>query len=109
MAIAKSQSTTISASTSETTIVTADPNFANQLIGLVITSTDAAASTLTLRDATGGTTRAIFDYPNAALAPGAPLVVTFPAPLMQASNANWTIQASVNAGAYHVLAIYQTA
>jgi hypothetical protein len=109
MSIAKSQATTISASTSETTIVTADPNFANQLIGLVITSTDAAASTLTLRDGTAGTTRAIFDYPNAASAPGAPLSVTFPQPLNQAANANWTLQASVNAGAYHVMAIYQTA
>lgn len=106
MAIPKSQATTISASTAETTIVTADPNFPNMLMQLVITSTDAAASTLTLRDGTAGTTRAIYDYPNAAAAPGAPLVVSFNPPLLQASNANWTLQASVNAGAYHVMAVY---
>jgi hypothetical protein len=85
--------------------VTADPNFPNQLEELVITTASAAASTLTLRDGTAGTTRAVFDYPNAAVAPGAPFTVTFNPPLNQASNANWTLQSSV-ANTYHIMAVY---
>lgn len=106
MPIAKSQATTISASTSEVTIITADAGAANQLQELVITTNNAAASVLTLRDGTAGTTRELIDYPNAAVAPGAPFVLVFNPPLNQAVNANWTLQASVNAGAYHVMAVY---
>lgn len=102
-----SQQTTIGASTAETTIVTADANFRNMLCGLVITTQNAAVSTLTLRDSTGGTTRAIFDYPNAASAPGAPMVIMFDPPLMpQQPNTAWTIQASASATGYKVNAIY---
>ena len=104
----QSQQTTIGASTAETTIVSADPATRNLLTALVITTLNAAASTLTLRDSTGGTTRAIFDYPNAASAPGAPLVVTFDPPLAPTSavNNNWTIQASVSATGYKVNALF---
>jgi len=102
-----SQSTTITASTAETTIVTAGgAGVFNDLTGLIITCTgDTAIATLTLRDATGGTAKAIFDYPNAAAAPNTPLIVDFTPPLSQAAaNGNWTLQASVNAGTIHVLA-----
>ena len=73
------------------------------LRGLVITTPNAAAATLTLSD--GTQTVAIFDYPNAAVAPAAPLVVTVPLPQSK-SNAAWTITASVNASGYHVTAIW---
>lgn len=103
----RSQQTTIGASTAETTIVTADPATRNQLVALHITTLNGAASTLTLRDSTGGTTRAVYDYPNAASVPTTPLIVTFDPPLdPQSTNANWTIQASASATGYKVNAFY---
>jgi hypothetical protein len=107
-ASALSQQTTISASTAETTIVAADPNFRNLLTGLVITTPNIQAGTLTLRDATGGATRLVVDYPNAAAAPGAPLVLSFNPPLQPSANNNtaWTLQASLNASSYKVVAAF---
>jgi hypothetical protein len=103
----RSQQTTIGASTAETTIVTADAATRNQLVGLHITTLNGAAGTLTLRDATGGSTRAIYDYPNAASVPSTPLIVSFDPPLDQTStNANWTIQASASATGYKINAFY---
>jgi hypothetical protein len=100
-----SQYTSLSG-TGETTIVTADPTFTNGLTGLIITTINAAAGTLTLREATGGGTKAVFNLPNAATAPG-PFVVTFDPPLSQsAKNNNWTLQASVNASTYNVTAMF---
>lgn len=104
-----SQQTTIASGTGETTIVTADPNFRRNLAQLIITTANSAAATLTLRDATAGTTRAIFDYPNAASAPANPLVVSFQPPLQQtAFNNNWTLQASAAVGAIHITASFVT-
>lgn len=108
-ATALSQATTIASGTTETTIVTADPNFRRNLVGLVITTINAVAATLTLRDGTGGTTRAILDYPNAASAPSVPFNVTFDPPLQQTlQNNNWTLQASAAAGAIHIVASFVT-
>lgn len=105
---AKVQQTTIGASTAETTIVTADPNFRIHLTGLIVTTLNGAVSTLTLRDKTAGPTRAIFDYPNAASVPGTPLVINFDPPLEQieGKNNNWTLQASASATGYKVTACY---
>ena len=105
---ARVQQTTIGASTAETTIVTADPNFRLHLTGLIVTTLNGAVSTLTLRDKTGGTARAIFDYPNAASVPGTPLVLNFDPPLEQieGKNNNWTIQASASATGYKVTACF---
>ena len=101
----QSQQTTIASGTSETTIVTADPNFRRNLTRLLVTTANAAAATLTLRDATGGSAVAIFDYPNAASAPTTPLLINFDPPLRQsAKNSNWTLQASAAAGAIHITA-----
>jgi hypothetical protein len=108
--VAKSQRTAV-AGTGETTIVTADPNFNLNLYGLIITTPNAAAGTLTLRDSTAGVVRAVFDYPNGAAAPGAPLVIPFNPPLQQSllNNNNWTLQASVNAAGYNVTALFNEA
>ena len=106
MSTVSSQATTITASASETTIVTADPNNGNGLVELVITSTIAVANTFTLRDATGGTTRAIFDYPAGAAVATVPFVVKFNPPLMQTKNSNWTIQATSATAASHILAVF---
>jgi len=105
---ALSQITTI-AGTGETTIVTAPGSgFTNLILGLIVTTTNNVAGTLTLRESTGGATRGVFDYPNAAAVPGSPLVIQFPAPgLCQPANSNWTLQASANANGIHVAAIYQ--
>lgn len=105
MPIAKSQATTITASTAETTIITADPLCSNQLLELVVTTPSVTVSTLTLRDSTGGTTDAIFDYPNASSIPGSPLTVVFNPPLTQTKNTAWTLQSSA-ANTYHILAVY---
>ncbi len=102
----QSQATAL-AGTGEATIITADPNFRNALAQLTITTANAAAGTLTLRDGTGGATVEVFNYPDAASAPQAPLVVPFNPPLNAgAKNTNWTLQASVNASGYNVTALF---
>lgn len=103
--------TTALAGTGETTIIPfiANGNENHALYGLVITTINAAAGTLTFRDSTGGTVRIVIDFPNAALAPGAPFVFFLPyeRPLYQAvPNNNWTVQASVNASGYNINAFY---
>lgn len=104
-----SQQTTIASGTSETTIVAADPNFRRNVCQLIVTTANAAAATLTLRDGTGGTVKAIFDYPNAASAPSVPLIVNFDPPLQQqAINSTWSLQASAAAGAIHITATFVT-
>jgi hypothetical protein len=91
-----SQQTNVAANT-ETTIVTAGgAGVFNDLVQLIITTAGAAAQTITIKDATGGTTRMILNYPNAAVAPGSPLVLNFDPPLRQAAAANnWTVTQSL--------------
>ena len=90
------QQTALAAST-ETTFVTAGTSGVfNDLTQLIITTAGAVAATLTIKDATGGTTRAIINYPNAAIAPGSPCVIHFSPALPQAVAANnWTVTNSV--------------
>lgn len=57
------QQTTITSSTSETTIVTADATYKLMLYGLVLTNTSASATKVTIKDATSGTTRFVFQVP----------------------------------------------
>jgi hypothetical protein len=94
--------------TGETTIITAGgAGVFNDIVELIITTVNAAAATLTLKDATAGTTRAVLNYPNAASAPGTPLVIPFPTPLPQAAaNNNWTLTASANASGFNVTAVF---
>lgn len=103
--------TTNIAGTGETTIITAgQPGVNNVLTELIITTTNAAAATLTLKDGMGGTIRAIFDYPNAAVAPNGPLRALFDPALRQSAPANnWTLTASANASHFSVTAIYSEA
>lgn len=94
--------------TSETTIVTAaGTSVFVDIMQLIITTTNAAAATLTLKDSTSGTVRAVLNYPNAASVPTTPLILNFNPPLPQATaNNNWTLTASVNANGYEVTAVY---
>ncbi len=75
------------------------------LASLIITTTNAAASTLTISD--GTKTVAVINYPNAALAPGAPFVFEPTFPVEQSvANAAWTLTPSANASGYNVTAQY---
>ncbi len=101
------QSTTISASAAETTIVSAvGAGVFADLTGLVITNSGTAVCTWTLKDSTAGTTRGIFDM--SATQGANPLVLTFNPPLPQATaNNNWTLTCSTatSTGA-HIMAVY---
>lgn len=57
------QVTTITSSTSETTIVTADASFLLDVYGLIIANTSATACNVTIKDATAGTTRLVLPVP----------------------------------------------
>lgn len=83
------------AATAETTLIAAGgAGVFHDISQLIITTAGAAAQTITIKDATAGTTRAVFNYPNAATAPQ-PLVITFNPPIPQAAaNANWTVTQS---------------
>jgi hypothetical protein len=95
------QTTTITNSTAETTIVTAGAaGVLHDLTLLVLTNVTATACTATIKDATAGTTRAII-----ALAASGGAVIPFNVPLTQAAAAaNWTVTLSVNTVTVHVLA-----
>jgi hypothetical protein len=87
------QTTQIASSTSETTIVTAGATGVfNDITGIQITNATATAVTVTIKDATSGTTRKVYD-----LAANGGIVVAFSTPLPQAAAANnWTATLSVN-------------
>jgi hypothetical protein len=57
------QSTTITASTSETTIVTAIASTFCDLYGLILSNSSATATSVTIKDSTTGTTRAVIYVP----------------------------------------------
>jgi hypothetical protein len=90
------QQTNVAVNT-ETTIITAGgAGVFNDLVALIITTAGAAAQTITIKDATAGTTRFILNYPNAAIAPGSPLILSLGFAIPQAAaNANWTVTQSL--------------
>ncbi len=88
-----SQTTQITSSSSETTIVSAGAaGIYNDILGFQITNQSATAVTVTIKDSTSGTTRKVYD-----LAANGGIVVHFDPPLPQSgANANWTATLSVN-------------
>jgi hypothetical protein len=67
----------------------------NDIVGIVISTAGAAAQTITIKDATAGTTRFVLNYPPSAVAPQ-PLTLSFPTPIPQATAAaNWTVTQSL--------------
>jgi hypothetical protein len=96
-----SQTTTITASTSETTIVTAgSAGVFNDLTSLAITNSSSTALIVTLKDSTGGTTRGIY-----ALAANGGIVLTFPTPKAQSgAAANWTLTCGSSVSSIYVVA-----
>lgn len=90
--LAGRQVTTISSSTSETTVVSSSSGNFIDITSLQITNASATIPvTVTLKDATSGTTAAIYD-----LAAGGGIVAQFPTPLKQSVvTNNWTATLSV--------------
>ncbi len=58
-----SQQTTITSSTAETTIVTANATYFLDLYGLILSNSSASSTTVTIKDATAGNTMAVFVVP----------------------------------------------
>lgn len=88
----KTQTTTIAASTSETTVVTAVASHFMDLLQVVIANTSATAARVDFRDTTAGSV--IFSLYAPA---GATVGFTAAAPLSQTSvNTNWTAQSSAS-------------
>jgi hypothetical protein len=99
------QTTTITASTSETTIVTAGAaGVFNDLQTLILTNSSATATSVTIKDATAGTTRMIID-----LAANGGAVINLPVRHPQAVAANnWTATSSASITSLHVYALCVT-
>jgi hypothetical protein len=98
------QSTTISSSTSETTIVTAVASTFLDLYGLVLTNTSASATKVTIKDSTSGTTRAVYEVP-AGDTRGFMLPVDSALP-QAAVNTAWTATCGTSVAALEVAAYY---
>jgi hypothetical protein len=98
------QKTTITSSTSETTIVTAVASTFLDLYGLVMANTSATACNMTIKDATSGTTRAIFAVP-AGETRGFMLPVDSAIPQASVNN-NWTATCGTSVSAIEITALY---
>lgn len=86
------QTTTITASTAETTIVTAAASIFNDLSAIIISNTSATATRVDFRDTTGGSVLFSFYVPA-----GDTRGATYSRPLPQTSvNTNWTAQSSAS-------------
>lgn len=95
------------AGTGAVSILPASGNAAiyRDIVALIITTSNAAAATLTLSDGTKNV--GVFNYPNAASAPSTPFIVPLETPLAQSKpNAAWTLTASANASGFNVTAQY---
>lgn len=98
------QSTTITASTSETTIVTAIASTFCDLYGLVLANSSATATSVTIKDSTTGTTRAVI-YVPAGETRG--FMMDAGSALPQATvNTNWTATSSASITSLFVSAYY---
>jgi hypothetical protein len=100
----RTQTTTITASTTETTIITAGgAGVFNDIISLTITNSSATATLVTLKDATAGTTRAVYS-----IAANGGITIPFPTPLAQqaVANSNWTLTCGTSVSSIIASAVY---
>ena len=98
------QDTTITASTAETTIVTQTTSIFNDLYGLILANSSATATNVTIKDSTGGTTRAVIYVPA-----GDTRGFMLPAGsgIPQATvNTNWTATSSASITSLFVTALF---
>lgn len=98
------QLTTITTSTAETTIVTANATKKLDLYGLVISNTSGAATNVTIKDSTGGSTRFIFAVP-AGDTRGFMIPASDAHP-QNAANNNWTATSSASVSSVNITALY---
>lgn len=89
------QTTTITASTAETTILTANATNFQDIYGLIISNTSATATSVAIKDATAGTTRLNISVP-AGETRGFMLAVGDAMPQQSVVNSNWTATSSVS-------------
>jgi len=98
------QHTTITSSTSETTIATAAASTFLDLYGLIITNTSATACSVTIKDATAGTTRLVVEVP-ATDTRG--FMANESAAIPQATvNNNWTATCGTSVASIEITALY---
>jgi hypothetical protein len=96
------QKTTITSSTSETTIVTAQASTFLDLQMLILSNSSATQTEVTIRDSTAGTTRLIVSL----AADGGGAVIPFAVPLPQATvNNNWTAQCADSVASIEITAV----
>lgn len=87
-----SQTTTIAASTAETTIVTAAANIFNDIVAITLINTSSIAARVDFRDTTGGSIIFALYIP-----PGDVRGISLPTPWPQTTvNTNWTAQSSAS-------------
>jgi hypothetical protein len=98
------QTTTISASTAETTIVTQAASIFNDLVMLIVSNTSAATNTrIDFRDTTAGTVLfSLFSVGGAA-----PVGFALPVPIPQTTvNTNWTAQCATSTTDIRIYAVF---
>jgi hypothetical protein len=100
----KTQQTTITSSTTETTIITAGGvGVFNDLLALIITNTSATATKVTIKDATAGTTRMVLQVPAATTV--SPVLPNDGFP-QSAANAAWSLTCGTSVAGVEVSAVY---
>ena len=87
--------------TSETTLIAAAASIFHDVLGIFIANSSATAVTVTIKDATAGTTRAVI-YAPAGQNAGFMLPIPMTA---SAANANWTATLSAGVSSVYVTAI----
>jgi hypothetical protein len=98
------QKTTITSSTAETTIITSVASTFLDLYGLIIANTSATATSVTIKDATSGTTRAIIRVP-AGDTRGFMLTESAAIPQAAVTN-NWTATCADSVASIEITALY---
>lgn len=94
------QTTTITSSTAETTILTADVTYKLDVYAVIVSNTSATNTSVTLRDATAGGTARVFRISAGAMVG---FVFTESSGLLQAAaNNNWTLTSSVSVASLEV-------
>lgn len=100
--IVASQTTTISASTAETTVITAAASIFNDLSAIWVSNTSATAARVDFRDTTAGSVLFQLYVPS-----GDIRGVSFNTPFPQTSvNTNWTAQSSASVTDLRITALY---
>lgn len=98
------QATTITASTAETTIVTADATYKLDLYGLILTNTSGTLTKVTITDATGAGTPFVYEVP-AGETRGF-MLPTCDALRQAAANTNWTATCGTSITSLEITALF---